>query len=234
MPVAYVACAALFALALAVRVSLYPFITSDYTAFLSQWYDFIRSHGGFAAMQYNFSNYNPPYLYLLAIATYLPIPKLVAIKSISVIFDLVLALFTFLILRLKYECPLVPLIGATAMLLAPTVILNSTAWGQCDAIYAAFCVGSLYFLLRKRWAWACVFFGLAFAFKLQAIFFLPVLLLFALRRRLPLRYFALIPAVFLLSLAPAYAAGRSASSLLSVYRDQVNNGGIGVGGGTRQ
>src|SRR6185437_2951646 len=93
---AHCAITILFLLSLALRLSLYHVITNDYTVFLSPWYDFIKNHGGFAALKYNFSNYNPPYLYLLALATYTPIPKLAAIKTISVIFDAVLALFTYL------------------------------------------------------------------------------------------------------------------------------------------
>ncbi len=92
------ALAILFLLAIVLRVSLYHVVTSDYTFFLSQWYDFIQTHGGFAALKYNFSNYNPPYLYLLALTTYLPIPKLVAIKTLSVVFDGFLGLFTYLLL----------------------------------------------------------------------------------------------------------------------------------------
>ena len=53
-------------LALVLRISLYHVETSDYTMFVSQWYDFIQTHSGFAALKYNFSNYNVPYLYLLA------------------------------------------------------------------------------------------------------------------------------------------------------------------------
>jgi Gpi18-like mannosyltransferase len=164
-PVHYLAIGLLFLAALVVRVALFHIVTGDYTMFLSRWYDFIKAHGGFAAMQYPFSNYNPPYLYLLAIVTYLPIPKLIAIKAISVVFDMVLALFAYLILRLKYyHLSLIPTIGALVVFFTPTVIINGSAWGQCDAIYAAFCLGSLYFLLRQRWGWACVFFGLAVAF----------------------------------------------------------------------
>jgi Gpi18-like mannosyltransferase len=33
----------------------------------------------------------------------------------------------------------------------------------------------LIFHFKERPAWACIFFGLAISFKLQAIFFLPVL-----------------------------------------------------------
>ena len=151
----------MFLLAIALRVSLYHVETSDYTVFLSQWYDFIQTHGGFAALKYNFSNYNTPYLYLLTLATYLPIPKLVAIKTISVIFDGVLGLFAYLILRLRYRRSYASVIGVLVILFAPTIFINSAAWGQSDAIYTAFCLASLYYLLKERPAWACVFFGLA-------------------------------------------------------------------------
>ncbi len=219
----------LFLLAIALRISLYHVETSDYTVFVSQWYDFIQSHGGFAAFKYNFSNYNVPYLYLLALTTYLPIPKLIAIKSLSVVFDIVLGLFTYLIINLKYKRSLAAAMGALVVLFAPTIFINSSAWGQCDAIYTAFCLGSLYFVLKERPAWACVFFGLAFSFKLQAIFFLPVLLALLLRRKLSLKHLVLIPAIFLLMLVPAFIAGRDVWSLLTIYAGQITTGGVGVG-----
>ncbi len=221
----------LFLLALVLRASLYHIETSDYTVFVSQWYDYIKNHGGFAALKDNFSNYNPPYLYLLAITTYLPVPKLIAIKTISVVFDVVLSIFTYLLLSLKYRRSYAAIIGSLVLLFSPTIFINSSAWGQCDAIYAAFCLGSLYFLLKERFVWACVFFGLAFAFKLQAVFFLPVLLVFCLKRKELLKYLVIIPIVFLLMLAPALIAGRDAGSLLTVYVSQASTGGTGNGGG---
>jgi Gpi18-like mannosyltransferase len=224
--------AILFLLAIALRASLYHVVTSDYTVFLSQWYDYIQTHGGFAALKYNFSNYNPPYLYMLALTTYLPIQKLVAIKTLSVVFDGALGLFAYLILSLRYRRAYAAIIGVLVILFAPTIVINSSAWGQSDAIYAAFCLGSLYFLLKERPAWACVFFGLAISFKLQAIFFLPVLLVLLLKNKLPIKYLALIPGVFLLMLAPAFLAGRDAWSLLTIYVGQITSG--GVGGGTVQ
>jgi Gpi18-like mannosyltransferase len=216
-------------LALALRVSLYHVETSDYTVFVSQWYDFIQTHGGFAALKYNFSNYNVPYLYLLALLTYLPIPKLIAIKTLSVVFDGVLGLFTYLIISLKYKRSYAAIAGALVIVFAPTIFINSAAWGQCDAIYTAFCMGSLYFLLKERPAWACVFFAFALSFKLQAIFFLPVLLMLLLKRKLPLKYLVLIPLVFLLMLVPAFIAGHDAQSLLTIYAGQVSTGGAGGG-----
>ncbi len=223
----YAGFALLLLLAIVLRVWLYPVETSDYTVFISQWYDYIQTHGGFAAFKDNFSNYNPPYLYLLALTTFLPIPKLIAIKSLSVLFDGVLALFVYLIIRLKYRRSYAAMGGVLVVAFAPTIFINSAAWGQCDALYTAFCLGSLYFLLKDRPAWACVFFALALSFKLQAVFFLPVLFVLLLKRRLPLQYLMLIPVVFLLMLLPAFIAGRSATSLLTIYVGQMNSGGAG-------
>ncbi len=210
-------------LAIVLRVALFHIETSDYTVFVSQWYDFIQAHGGFASFKYTFSNYNLPYLYLIALLTYLPIPKLIAIKALSVLFDCVLGLFTYLILRLRYGRTLAAGVGALAVLLAPTIFINSAAWGQCDSIYAAFCLGSLYFLLKEKPAWACIFFGVALSFKLQAIFFLPLLLVLVFQRKYALRYLLLIPAVFLLLLVPAFVVGRDLGSLLSIYVGQISN-----------
>lgn len=219
----------LFVLALVLRVSLYHIETSDYTFFVSQWYDYIQTHNGFAALRYEFANYNVPYLYLIVILTALPIPKLIALKSLSVAFDLVLGLFTYLIIGIKYPRSYAAIIGALVVLFAPTIFINSAAWGQCDAIYTAFCLGSLYFLLKDRPAWACVFFGLAFAFKLQAIFFAPIFLIVLLRKKMPLQHLVLIPAIFLLMLLPAFIAGRDIGSLLSIYGEQITTGGVGGG-----
>ena len=234
----------IFLLAITVRLSLYKIQSNDYNTYLLPWYNYIKAHGGFAALKDNFSDYNPPYLYLLAFATYLPVDPLIAVKSISVVFDLVLALFTYLILRLKYQQSskthsvpqslliinsgavrepnaFVPILGAIVILFTPTVFINSAAWGECDAIYTAWCLASLYCLLSKRPAWACVFFGLAISFKLQAIFFLPVLLVLFLTRKLPVRYLILIPVVFLVLLVPARLEGRDIWNLLNIYVEQT-------------
>jgi Gpi18-like mannosyltransferase len=121
-----------------------------------------------------------------------------------------------------------------AVLLAPTVVLNSSAWAQCDAIYTAFCAGSLSSLLRRRPWPACTFFGLALAFKLQAVFFLPVLVLLLVVSRHRLRTLVAAPAAFLAALVPALLAGRSLSSQLAVYPAQISNSsGAGGTGGLR-
>lgn len=204
-------------LALVLRGSLFSIHTNDYDHYLSKWYDFIQSHGGFSALKYNFADYNVPYLYLLVIATYIPVSKIVIIKSLSVFFDLILALFTYLIVKLKYEKSYLPIIAAFVVLFIPTAVLNSAMWGQSDSIYTAFSVGGIYFLLRKKLVWAFTFFGLAISFKIQAIFLFPLLFVLLITAEVRLRYFLIIPLVYFITLIPAHLAGRSLGSLLSIY-----------------
>jgi len=221
---------AVVAAAIAVRFLFIDEVNSDYRVFLSPWYDALAAGGGVRAIGQEIGNYNPPYLYLLAAVTYLPVPKIVAIKLVSIVFDVVLAAFAGLIVRRRFGV-WTSVLAFAVVLFAPTVLINSGYWGQCDSIYAAFCLGSLYFLLRGRDWWACVFFGLALAFKLQAIFFLPALLIVLVVNRRRLLALVAIPATFVAMLLPAALAGRSWRSLLTVYPNQVTTGDGGGAGG---
>ena len=137
-------------LAVVLRFSLFDFESVDYRGAVSPWYDFIVSSGGYDALRHDFSNYSPLYLYLLTLATYLPLPKLYAIKLVSISFDFLLALFVLLIVRLKYENRAVWAFSLFAALFAPTVVFNSAVWGQADATYTSMLVASLYFAIRHR------------------------------------------------------------------------------------
>ena len=105
------------------------------------------------------------------------------------------------------------------MILLPTVVMNSSIWGQCDAIYVTFCVGSVYFLIKKRPWLAAAFFGVAFTFKLQAIFFLPVLVMVLIVNRHRLRS---LLAAFVDRWFIAVAAGIPIASI-STYLSYLDN-----------
>ena len=209
------------ALALVLRLALFRYETFDYYNFLGPWYDHLRQNG-FQGFKTGFSDYTPPYLYLLWLATYLPVPKLYAIKSISLLGDFALAFVVLLVVRLKYDRRPVWLAAFAAVLFAPTIFFNSALWGQCDAIYTTFLLAALYCLLR-RWAGrALLFFSIAFAFKLQALFLLPLFFVLWAKGELPLKYFFLLPAVYLVLCLPALLAGRPLYDLLTIYLEQAN------------
>ena len=49
---------------LVVKLLLLPVSTGDYIHFLEPWVEFIKEHGYFAALEYDFYNYTPTYIYI--------------------------------------------------------------------------------------------------------------------------------------------------------------------------
>ncbi|HEX6574706.1 MAG TPA: glycosyltransferase 87 family protein [Gemmatimonadaceae bacterium] len=70
-------------------------------------------------------------------------------------------------------------LAGALFLLLPASWLDSTIWGQYDAIYSLLLFAAFFFIGEKRTALAGVAAGLAFAAKFQVIAFLPFLLLVA-------------------------------------------------------
>jgi len=208
-------------LALVLRFALLGFESGDYGMFLSRWYDFIKTRGLLGAFRYSFSNYPPLYLHLLALGTLLPIPKLCAIKAVSVVFDFVAAAAACGIVKEEHKDSQAPVYAFLVVLFAPTVFLNSAFWGQCDIIYCSMIFISLYLLMRKRHSMALAAYGLAFAFKLQSAFILPVYVLLCVRKELRFRQFLWIPLVYFVSIVPSLLVGRPLLDLLTIYLRQA-------------
>ncbi|MFB6891640.1 glycosyltransferase 87 family protein [Kitasatospora sp. NPDC056327] len=209
--------------ALLVRFLLLKYESADWYYFLGPWYRYISDNGGFGALgDTAFSDYNVPYLYFMAALTYLPVPGLTGIKYVSVVFDLILAAYTYRIVALRWRHrPWRPFAAAVIVLFLPTVVTNSGWWGQADGVFTAFLVGGVYYVLRERPWWACSFFGVALAFKLQAVFLFPLLLVLLLTRRIPWRSLLAVPAVYLLLDVPAFLLGSDPWKLLTVYTRQT-------------
>jgi Gpi18-like mannosyltransferase len=91
-----------------------------------------------------------------------------------------------LIVRLKYEHKAVWISSFFAALYTPTVVFNSALWGQCDATYASMLVAAIYFAIQRRPNLSVLFFAVALAFKLQAIFLFPLFIILLLKRYVPL------------------------------------------------
>ena len=214
----------LLLLSLIVRRLSLPVISLDMQAGLFDWYGFILKRGFINAFKENFALYTPAYLYLLWLATLVNgiVSQVTLIKLISISFDILSAFFVSKIIRLKYPHSYIPWLAAVLAFSLPTVILNSSYWGQCDSIYASFLLGCLYFLLTERPVWAVFFFSLAFTFKLQAVFLLPFLAVYTLRKKIPWWSYLLIPGVYILFALPTIYAGRPWLDVLSIYATQTD------------
>ena len=204
------------------RTALFSYESGDYHQFLLPWYNQIVENGGIKAIGINIGDYMPTYIYILAFLSYLPIEPLTAIKIVSCIADLILAFFGYKIVTEVTQSHSKGLAAYGVLFFMPSVILNSAAWAQCDSIFTLFIVMSIYFLIKdKDWA-AAICFSISFVFKIQAIFFAPVLLVLLLKKKIRWRTVLALPAVYLISILPAWIAGRDFIDLLTVYFRQPN------------
>ena len=129
---------ALIILGILARVTVIHNENMDTSVFLIPWYDYITSHGIAKAMGDIFANYTPFYTYLLALVTTIPIPKLIAIKLIPIVMDMLNSFVVYKIIKQKYKTGLAPLWACAIFWCLPTVILNSAFWGQADSLYTGF------------------------------------------------------------------------------------------------
>lgn len=216
--------AILIVCAIGLRLAFLDFKSLDFYASLKPWYNTLRDLG-FAAFATAFSTYSPPYLYLLyLIARFLPdLPVVVAVKLPSLLADFLCALLVFMIVRdLLTGRKIMPILSAVAVLFAPSVVLNSAFWGQADSLYTVGLLACTYLLMRNRPAWAMVALGIALSLKLQAIFVAPVILALAARGDLSWRSLLIVPGMLLLSILPAWAAGRPLGELIGIYAYQAS------------
>ncbi len=199
-------------------------VTSDYREFLLPWYDFILEHGRFGAFALDFSNYTPPYLYLISLGTLFDglASPLAIIKAISVLATLLAA---WPAARIARRCGLsspAALLAALVFCGLPEVVLNAVAWAQCDIIYTGFLLGFALAVMQRRGALAMLMLGLAFAFKLQTVLAGPVVLYLLLVGVLRWWQVLVVPATYLVMMLPAALAGRPLPALLTIYLQQFD------------
>lgn len=217
----FAAAFAFTALALVIRASLLDFESGDYLTFLAPWTQFFRDNGGFAALRYSLGNYNPPYMYFLALFSYFDISELYLIKLLSVLFDVLLAWACMKLLGL-YTGSRAKLLGVfLAVLFLPTVVINGAYWAQCDSIYAFFGIYSLYLGLRGRGCASMVSLAACLAFKLQAVFIIPVFFILLLAKKLRWRQLLVFPAAYIVFMLPALLAGRPFVETMTLYFAQA-------------
>lgn len=213
-------------LAIFIRCMFFNIVSGDYKYFLEGWFNTLKASGGIFAIKDHIGNYTAPYMLILGILTYIPINSLYTIKIVSIIFDFIGA---FVGARIVYKLcknekykKLLSLCTYATILFSPTVILNSSAWGQCDMIYATFVLASLLFLFDKKYTKTFIFLGIAFSFKLQTIFILPLYIILYLKDEdMSILNFFIIPITVLVVNIPALLLGRPIETLITQYMTQV-------------
>lgn len=200
------------------RVSMLDYVSSDYQSFLVGWLDVFRT-GGFKTLGENVGDYNLIYQYVLLLISKAPLKDLYLVKLFTVLFDYGLALTMMqaagYFASEKVKVPVLLIVTAL-----PTVLINGACWGQCDTVYVCFIVLSLYLVKTKRPALSAAMLALAFAFKLQTIFFFPIVLLGLIHGEYKPKHALVFAASYLVTMIPALLAGRPFMDALSVYANQ--------------
>ncbi len=217
----------LSAIGIRYAVALYP--ARDLGVFIFPWINTIREGGGFEALANPPGNYLPSYMNLLALVSYLPSGEFITdyyhyyfgstgyyindmyyVKTLSFIFDAIAATGILMIARYFNRDDVgTQLFAFGLFLILPTVFTNSAIWGQADMSYTCFIIWSIYFLLKERPKTAAIFFGLALSFKIQAIFFIPVLGYLWLFKKFRLTHFFISIGTVFITFLPWYFAGAS-------------------------
>jgi Gpi18-like mannosyltransferase len=192
----------------------------DMVEFVIPWYDHIVDRGAIPAFAEPFSNYTPPYLYLLAAASLAHglIAPLTVIKLLSVAGTGFLAVAV---------ADLVKALGgeprrAAFTFVVPTIALNAALLGQCDALWTGACVFAVAAMMRGQSVSSLVWCGVGIAFKAQAAFIAPFIVGALIGRRAPLWQWTIPPLVYAALMLPAWLVGWPASDLATVYLRQAD------------
>lgn len=216
--------ALLTGLILLAKISLLDYVSDDYSIFLSNWiYDYSQMSLKQGLGWYIGTDYTPPYLYLLQLVSRVDsYPWQYLVKAISIFADILLAYAVMQIAGLRVRGEGAKLLIFHIASLLPTVVFNGAYWGQCDVIYTSLCLMGLYQGLKGRGVRSMIAFGVALSFKLQTVFFLPVLLPLWLRKDIKLRHVLLIPVMYMVMMIPALWAGKSLNHVLTAYTKQAS------------
>ena len=210
---------------LLIRASGSGFQSSDFESFLNPWAREMSEMTVQEALSTQVGDYNVLYQELILLMTRLPLiggHVILRYKVLSCLFDYVLAYASAAIVceitgRKASFAPAYAL-----ALILPSVFMNSSVWAQADAIYTLFGMLGVLFLLRKKYVQAFLFLGVSFAFKLQAVFFVPVFLYVCVREQISFVNFLWVPAVMYAVAVPAFLAGRPLSAPLAIYLNQTS------------
>lgn len=205
-----------------IKYCFFSFESGDYKRFLFKWYNILNEEGLMSVVN-GLGNYNPPYLILLYLLTFIPGPAIVKIKLLSVAFDILMGFFGYLIVKelsnKKYSY-----LSWIVILFLPTVILDGSVWAQCDSIYTTFVLLSLYLLLKEKYSLSFLSLGIAFSFKLQFIFILPLfVILYFVNKKFSIWNFLLIPLGNIIMCAPVLLMGMPLINCFITYVDQTTN-----------
>lgn len=205
---------ALFLCSIVIRYHLMKHGTSgDYLGYFIPWLERYKISIVEGLREGVKEEYYVPYNVLLALVSQLNIPEYIAIGIIPCLFDYLTCILIYRILSENFGnilSKMTILMVSIGYLFVPSIVLNGAAWKQCDAIYSFFVLALIKCILDDKPVKAFVMFGLAFSFKLQAIFIVPVIIiLYFVKKNIKVIHVFYSIITYLIAGLPAVICGRS-------------------------
>lgn len=227
----WIAFAAVLGFGLYLRYKFRTFISLDMLVDFIPWMQTLQT-GGIHGLVAKFPNfpYSAMHVYVwsLAAAVFPHATPITLLKAVVVGFDMAqIAVACLIVWQLLPKARKLPglLVAFTLLWLSPILLLSAAAWGQTDVIYLGFSLLSLLCLFQRKPVLAMLSFGLALAFKLQAIFLLPalVVLYFCFEKKFSALWFLLVPAVWYAVRVPIQLLGGGIATTAEYLSMQTNS-----------
>ncbi len=209
-----------------IRYALRNVVAGDYKMFFEPWVATLReAGGGFQGLsaEFEYVDYTTPYLLILSFISICPFfNTLILMKMVSIFFDFVAAIAVGFIVYEMTDKKQSGYMAYAVMLFVPTIVANGAMWAQCDIIFTSFVMLSLLFMLKDKPRASLIFYGIAFAFKLQTLFIAPLYVLLWVKKKMKIQHFLWIPIMYFIGIIPSWIAGKNLWDLLTVYLFQAN------------
>lgn len=209
-----------------IRYALRNVVAGDYKMFFEPWVATLReAGGGFQGLsaEFEYVDYTTPYLLILSFISICPFfNTLILMKMVSVFFDFVAAIAVGFIVYEMTDKKQSGYMAYAVMLFVPTIVANGAMWAQCDIIFTSFVMLSLLFMLKDKPRVSLIFYGIAFAFKLQTLFIAPLYVLLWVKKKMKIQHFLWLLIMYFIGIIPSWIAGKNLWELLTVYLFQAN------------
>lgn len=210
----------IFLISMLFRIFFMNIKSDDYLLFLSNWWNKINEYGGFNSLKYIIGDYPDSYMFLLCIGASITKNSLIFIKVLSAIFDVLIFLFGYKII--KYFSKESANKYSWILILLPGILVNSAILGQCDSIYTAFVLAFIYNILKNHNKLALSFFGIAISFKLQSLFIAPVILYLIVTKKIKIYDLFFIILGFILPFIPSILIGKGLIENIKILMFQTS------------